>query len=268
MAIQKVSVRRERIKRLAVAGEKNPNWRGGKPVPCLNCKAKVWVCPYRQTGFNYCSRKCHLAHVKAHGFGERSGRWAGGPEQRECPVCRETFAAHRREVTRGGAKYCSPGCAKMGRRTRVSLTCEVCKAPFEAALHKKDTARFCSRPCKKQSQVKVRTPEEIACRKIHSSMASMIGAALKGTKGGRRWETLVGYTTKELMRHLESQFLPGMTWENRGRWGWHVEHIRPRCSFAFTSTDDPEFLECWGLANLRPLWWQDNLRKGSKYTPA
>src|SRR3546814_3330220 len=46
-------------------------------------------------------------------------------------------------------------------------------------------------------------------------------------KNGRSWEILVGYTVADLMAHLERQFLPGMSWDNRGE--WHIDHIRPLC---------------------------------------
>src|SRR3546814_5744253 len=81
-------------------------------------------------------------------------------------------------------------------------------------------------------------------------------------KNGRSWETLGGYTVADLMAHLERQFLPGMSWDNRGQ--LHIDHIRPLCSFEFTSPDDPQFREAWALTNLRPLWARDNLRKGGR----
>lgn len=83
-----------------------------------------------------------------------------------------------------------------------------------------------------------------------------------GSKNGQSWLSLVGYTVAELKAHLESQFLPGMSWENRGE--WHVDHIRPICSFNFTSPEDIEFKQCWELSNLRPLWKADNLKKAAE----
>ena len=54
-----------------------------------------------------------------------------------------------------------------------------------------------------------------------------------------------------------------MTWDNHGE-GWHVDHIIPQVNFSYTSLDDPAFLECWSLANLRPLASRENLRKGGR----
>lgn len=73
---------------------------------------------------------------------------------------------------------------------------------------------------------------------------------------------LLGYSLEELMNHLEAQFEDGMTWDNHGK--WHIDHIKPICSFKFESYEDEEFKECWALSNLRPLWAKDNLKKSIK----
>lgn len=108
-----------------------------------------------------------------------------------------------------------------------------------------------------------RRQEDVGLR-INSGMGRSINQTLHGKKGGRHWEDLVGYTVEDLMRHLESRFLPGMTWENHGHYGWHIDHRRPIASFRFTSAEDPDFKECWALDNLQPLWAVDNHRKGAK----
>lgn len=86
----------------------------------------------------------------------------------------------------------------------------------------------------------------------------------KGAKGGRSWQSLVGYTLDDLTRWLESQFLPGMTWENYGR--WHIDHMVPIAAFEFTTPECPGFRACWHLANLQPLWGPDNQSKGGRCT--
>lgn len=86
--------------------------------------------------------------------------------------------------------------------------------------------------------------------------------SLRGRKDGRKWQDLVGFSLSDLMLHLERQFLPGMTWENRSE--WHVDHIVPLSSFKFTNPDDAEFRAAWALTNLRPFWAADNLKKHAK----
>ena len=91
---------------------------------------------------------------------------------------------------------------------------------------------------------------------IHKSLATVSG----GGKSRRSWEVLVGYTVEDLFRHLERQFLHGMTWDNRGK-VWEIDHIIPASSFVVSGPDCPEFKACWALTNLRPLWANENRKK-------
>lgn len=92
-------------------------------------------------------------------------------------------------------------------------------------------------------------------------MKTAIGKALRGGKAGRKWENLVGYTLHDLKRHLERQFVPGMSWSNIGQ--WHIDHIIPKSVFRYQTTDDPCFKRAWSMDNLQPLWAADNLAKGA-----
>lgn len=93
-------------------------------------------------------------------------------------------------------------------------------------------------------------------------MSAGVRYSLESGKQGSRWEALVGYSLSEIMDHLERQFLPGMTWDNRGR--WHIDHVIPLASFSFRTAADPEFRAAWALSNLRPLWGIDNNRKNAR----
>jgi len=94
------------------------------------------------------------------------------------------------------------------------------------------------------------------------------GAVLKAVKRNRAIKLkstmqLLGCTIPELRKWLESQFKNGMTWENMGKFGWHIDHKRPCASFDLT--DPKQQSECFHFSNLQPLWWRDNLSKGAKY---
>lgn len=103
---------------------------------------------------------------------------------------------------------------------------------------------------------------KIAGVRLDAAIRSGIWLGLKGKKNGRKWESLAGYTLKELMDHIENLFQPGMTWDNYGT--WHLDHVIPRVAFFYTEAEDNDFKRCWALDNLQPLWWQDNCRKHSK----
>lgn len=76
-----------------------------------------------------------------------------------------------------------------------------------------------------------------------------------------RTRDIIGCTQAELKCHIESHFLPGMCWDNMGK--WHVDHIIPMCAF---DVMDPmqRNIVMW-YENLQPLWAKDNLAKGGKY---
>lgn len=80
------------------------------------------------------------------------------------------------------------------------------------------------------------------------------------TKG---WFGVLGYTPQELKRRIEDQFIDGMDWSNRDE--WHIDHIKPLCSYDIKSIHDIEFKECFGLDNLRPLWASHNTIKYHMY---
>lgn len=69
----------------------------------------------------------------------------------------------------------------------------------------------------------------------------------------------LGCSIEELKTHIESKFAPGMTWENYGIKGWHIDHIKPLAKFDLK--DEVQLKEACHYTNLQPLWWQDNLEK-------
>jgi len=77
----------------------------------------------------------------------------------------------------------------------------------------------------------------------------------------KRTQQIIGCTYEELRLHLEQQFTEGMTWENYGINGWHVDHIQPLAS---AKTED-ELVALCHYTNLQPLWCLDNLSKGATF---
>lgn len=98
--------------------------------------------------------------------------------------------------------------------------------------------------------------------RLDDAMGMSLYHSLLSRKGGRYWESILGYDLDALVGHLSAKFQPGMSLENYG--AWHIDHVRPRASFAYSSEHDPDFRACWALSNLQPLWAVDNMRKGAK----
>lgn len=81
-----------------------------------------------------------------------------------------------------------------------------------------------------------------------------------GYKKSTKTEKMLGCTFEEFKSYLESKFESGMTWENRGLYGWHIDHIIPLSS----AQDQDELEKLCHYTNMQPLWAKENYSKGSK----
>lgn len=105
-----------------------------------------------------------------------------------------------------------------------------------------------------------RLQSDINFKLAHNLRARLNSAIKNSNKAGSAVEEL-GCSIEFLKKHLESQFQPGMTWENHGK--WHIDHIKPLAKY--TLTDKKQFKEACHYTNLQPLWSTDNLTKKDGY---
>lgn len=70
----------------------------------------------------------------------------------------------------------------------------------------------------------------------------------------------IGCTKDEFISHIESLFQFGMSWDNHGVHGWHLDHKIPLSS---AKSQDEIYALCH-FSNIQPLWSVDNLKKGNK----
>jgi hypothetical protein len=75
-------------------------------------------------------------------------------------------------------------------------------------------------------------------------------------------EKLLGCKFIEVKKHLESKFLPTMTWENYGQY-WHIDHIIPCASFDLTKEEEQQ--KCFNYTNLQPLFAVTTIIDGITY---
>lgn len=101
-------------------------------------------------------------------------------------------------------------------------------------------------------------------RKFAQRFRGRVRAEIRKSGGQKinKASQLLGCSFTELKNYLESLFQPGMSWENYGLYGWHIDHKIP-CS-AFDLTDLEQQKACFHFSNLQPLWAKDNLVKGNK----
>ena len=100
--------------------------------------------------------------------------------------------------------------------------------------------------------------------KLISNFRTAIYTVLKESnvdKYGHYFDILQ-YTPEQLISHLENKFTDKMSWDNYG--DWHVDHKLPITYFNISEMGDEEFMRCWSLDNLQPMWGIENIRKSNK----
>lgn len=220
----------------------------GRDSRCTACKGKAFRSRHRERlaaeariarARRYATATGRAAAIAA------TARWKGANP--------EALAAQREranERRRGGRPKPEPG---PDRDVRLR------------AQHVKRMARW-----RKQAGRSKMTPAELHHWKmgndpayvINMRMRNAIKKALRGGKAGRKWESLVGYTLEDLVRHLERQMPRGYALADIGGGRLHIDHIVPKVEFDVTT---PEGLRAaWCLSNLRPVLAEVNLRKGAR----
>jgi hypothetical protein len=79
----------------------------------------------------------------------------------------------------------------------------------------------------------------------------------RGGGKNKKTEMVVGCSKEFLKEHLEKQFKDGMSWENYGHAGWHIDHITPLAS----AKTEEEVYRLSHYTNLQPLWATENFKK-------
>jgi len=100
--------------------------------------------------------------------------------------------------------------------------------------------------------------------KIAANMRSRIRGLLIRASTRKKYHTheLIGCSWVLLKQHLESLFKEGMSWDNYGQHGWHIDHIIPCNSFDLTKEEEQR--KCFHYTNLQPLWALENILKRDK----
>ena len=100
--------------------------------------------------------------------------------------------------------------------------------------------------------------------KLISNFRTAIYQVLKeiNVKKNGHYFDILKYTPQQLIEHLEKQFSGEMTWDNYGL--WHVDHKHPISLYNIKEIGDDEFLKCWSLDNLQPMWGSENIKKSNK----
>lgn len=210
-------------------------------------------------------------------------------KEKTCANCQKFFKSAYSE-----SLYCSRACSRSAaskrRRKRLPavarIVCLKCGIPFDVPRQRRGCIRYCSDACRKTAEKIQRAiyrsrPESKSRRRewlkslprshptrLKIAVMSSIREALKKQRNKKKTRTaeLIGCTVPFLKTYLENKFTNGMSWENQGRNGWHIDHIRPCTSFDLSKVEEQK--KCFHYTNLQPLWESENIRKSNKILTA
>ncbi len=197
-------------------------------------------------------------------------------KQRKKEYDRKRYLANKEAVASYNKAYREANAEKIRERDRAKYAenIEVCRQTRRASAKRnreKNTAREREWRSRNKDRVRGYYRKHVNKRRktdiafhLQMTVRTRIHGALARSSLGKEARTLeyVGCTASKLRCWLESKFLPGMTWGNRGRHGWHIDHIIPLAKFDLS--DPAQQAAAFHYTNLQPLWAKDNLRKSDK----
>jgi len=114
---------------------------------------------------------------------------------------------------------------------------------------------------KRQKRENQRYKTDINWR-LTNILRSRIRSAIKNNQKSGSAISDLGCSIEKFKLWIEMNWKDGMTWDNHGLYGWHIDHIIPLSLFNLSIRE--EFLKASHFTNLQPLWAKDNLIKQDK----
>lgn len=244
---------------------KKPN----PPRKCPQCE-RAFTSRHPSSKTRFCSRTCS---------GARNKKVKPPPVEGNCLTCSTHIVFPK-------IKFCSSRCCKrhekimdkkLGRKRKKKpkqrkiipiKPCAMCGNKFQPKSFRN---LFCSHKCdlknarnkrRIKERGKKRPPHQLVKHRLSSRLRELLRR--KGQQKKNAINSYTGCTPMEMMRHVESQFTKGMTWETYGVFGWHLDHIIPCERFDLTNEDHCRV--CFNWRNIRPLWGEDNWNRQEMLT--
>lgn len=219
---------------------------------CEFCK-DIFIPKYRCNPNRFCSTQCYWDSKK----------------ETIVRVCAECGVEYRTNQS-GPKRCCSRECHyKLIGKNSVDTPCGTCGEivhKWKSSIHESGNV-YCSRGCSAKAAQKPGWREKYNSTlkyRLNQRIRGGIRKSIKAGKGGRRWEELVGFTLKQLEKHIAKQFKDGMSWDKFFSGEIHIDHKIPIAAHNFNTPDDEDFKRCWKLSNLQPLWALENKKKQAK----
>lgn len=225
------------------------------------------VLPKASEGMKFCSKCMSEFPESAEYFDKSNGRKGG--LQTHCKICRSKhgkvyYQEKREEVLKRTAIN-----QKLFRENNKELAKERDRKNRLSRLDRIKYTQKQYRKLNREKLLKIDSDYRKKRRKVDPlfrlllNLKSRTRTYLHGKTKSDSMRNLIGCSSEQLRKHIESQFKTGMTWENYGP-VWHLDHIKPFA--AFDNIADPaQQREVCHYTNLQPLFAEENLSKGAKW---
>lgn len=172
-----------------------------------------------------------------------------------CTKCKieqpiELFHRNKRFKKSGRVAQCR-ACCNLQKRKYTAKSKDK-KAAYDKIYRKKKAKEIAA--FKKAWEQKHRNDPEF---KLRRNLRRRIHHVIKNDYKSDHTMALLGCNIEEFIKYIESLWQPGMSWDNYGLNGWHLDHIIP-CR-TFDLSDPEQQKKCFHYTNQRPLWWYENL---------
>lgn len=196
----------------------------------------------------YKKREEHLARAKV--YAEKTKESKAEYDKRYREQNKQKIAEYKKQWAIENAEHLSEKYKKYAKENREDLLTK------KSQYAKNNRAKI---NAKKSIYEKHRRASDPLYRLIRNTR-NMVLRYMLGSKD-KKTQEIVGCTFEELKLHIENQFTEGMTWENYGTDGWHIDHVKP---LAMANTKE-EIIASNHYTNLQPMWQLDNLKKGATF---
>jgi hypothetical protein len=115
----------------------------------------------------------------------------------------------------------------------------------------------------KEQRLKIKmSPEKHLANILRQKIWSLLKRNGRSHEKYFKYNEVIGCSPEKLVLYLESKWTEGMSWDNYGVHGWHIDHIKPCASFDLSIKEEQQ--KCFHYTNLQPLWAMDNYKKHDK----
>ncbi len=230
-----------------------------KPLE-LFCKNKT-----NKDGHNYQCKNCQYLSVKEYKnknqYTESNRKYRQLNTDKIKRLKQEHYKSNKEKILKKHREYNLKNKDALKKTASEKYVCnkdKILKSRHVYYVNNKDKVKSYQKEYRKKNKKKINDRNKKNKLKINynieQALRIRILRAIKRSKNIKSDSTinLIGCNIDLFKSYIESKFTKGMTWENRGLYGWHLDHIKPCSSFDLSCPKQQK--QCFHYTNIQPLW--------------